>query len=446
MAKEWDRLAGEEGQKVETGRFGRALKLGKVAARLGGSLVKATLSRNREDTDLMAVAAMKQATRIVDVMSEMKGAAMKIGQMISTDPDLVTPEFADQLAKLQNKSTPMDYVTVSAQIESQLDRPIESIFSFFDPEPLGSASIGQVHRATLSDGRDVAVKVQYPGIRDSLDSDLKNLGGLMKMGRVFMSKERADEFLTEVRESLLGETDYLQEATNLARFHELLADVDGVVVPEPILELTTEQVLVMTFLEGEKLDDALLAMPDIAERSVILTRFVELYVKMLHELHVLHADPHPGNFLLTPDGDIALLDFGCIRDFDPYLTDGILRMLRAFWANDMARLSDLLQAHGFKRGSDNSKFPSHQMLYEYFNIIFEPLVSEEPFNFSQWEMHLRARNFLFKNMDMARTMPPAELLMYFRVLAGVKGLLTRVSAEIPVRQIATACCERLGIE
>lgn len=448
MAKDWDELAGERGKKVDTSRLGRALKIGRVAARFGGSMLKAQITRRGEPEkgreaggEAMANAAMKHADRILDVMSEMKGAAMKVGQLLSTDPDLVAPEFAERLTALQNKSVPMDYVTVSAQIEAQLHQPIESIFRFFDPEPLGSASIGQVHRATLFDGRDVAVKVQYPGIRGSLDSDLKNMGSLLKVGRVFMTKDRADEFMVEVRESILGEADYLLEAATLTRVGAILADYDWVVVPEPIMEFSAEQVLTMTYIEGVKVDEALDAMSQ-PERDDFMTKFVSLYIHMLHEKQILHADPHPGNFLLTEDGRLGLLDHGCVRDFRPEMTDGILQLLAACMAEDWDELRRLYRH--FEFGKPGGTLPSNDVLRDYHQIILEPLLTEGVFDFGDWTMHGRARGFVLKNMEMARVMPPAELLMYFRVLAGVKGLLTRSKARISVNTIAVTEMRKRG--
>lgn len=447
MAKNWGRLAGEKGKRVDTSRLGRAMKLGKLATRFTGSMVKAQIKkaagRGGEEDDSLATAAMKNARHIVDVMGEMKGAAMKIGQMISADPDLVTPEFADQLARLQRSAPPMEFTTVKAQIERNLDRPLSDLFRFFDPNPLGAASIGQVHRATLFDGREVAVKVQYPGIKASLDSDMKNLGSLLKIGRVFLTKARAEAFMQESREAILMEADYTREADNLAWFREAFADQPQIRIPEPIMALTTSEVLVMEFIEGKKLDDALMAIEDQDRRDEIVTRFVAAFVFMFHDLKRLHADPHPGNFMLDADDNIVLLDFGCARSFRPALADGILRMLVAFWNDDMGALKALFTE--FKFGKEDVKMPSDEVLREYHGMILAPLAHQGPFNFSKWQIHSRLRGFLRHNMEMIRLVPPAELLLYLRVLGGVKGMLTRVDANVDVRALAEACCVRHGI-
>jgi predicted unusual protein kinase regulating ubiquinone biosynthesis (AarF/ABC1/UbiB family) len=447
MARRWDELAGERGRKVDTSRVGRAFKLGRVAAGFAGSMLKAQVQGRKasddEKIEAVADAAMKNVHQIVRVMGEMKGAAMKVGQMLSTDPDLVAPEFADTLAKLQKTAPPMDYVTVCEVIEAAYDRPIDAVFAFFDPEPLGSASIGQVHRARLTDGAWVAVKVQYPGIEASLDADLKNLGSLLKVGRVFMTKARTDAFVQEARDAILSETDYLLEAHNLQLFHDRLEGFDGVRVPRPHLELCHRTVLVMDFIEGEKLDDALMALPDAARRTHVAKRFVELFVHLFHDHHCLHGDPHPGNFMLDADDNVVLLDFGCVREFEPATTDRILHMLRAYWTRDMGRLSALLQAAGF--GKPGMTMPTHEVLQDYLDLILEPLREDAPFNYSTWKVHARARLYLRKHLVMVRLVPPSELLLYFRVLVGMKGIMSRVDAAVNLRAIAESACERRGI-
>lgn len=443
----WDELAGEKGQKVDTSRLGRALKLGRLASRVTGSVLKATFqSRNgSENEKLEAVtdAAMRNAKQIVSVMGEMKGAAMKLGQMLSSDPDLVAPEFADALSSLQREAPPMEYTTVVQVVESAFDRPMDTLFSWFDPEPIGAASIGQVHRARLPDGRAVAVKIQYPGIAESLESDLRNLGTLLKVGRVLMTKERVEEFVAEARSALLSEADYLKEAENLAFFRTLLADVPRVRVPEPYLEWCRQTVLVMEFIEGTKLDDALTAIEDRARRGEIAQRFVALFITLFHDKHHLHGDPHPGNFMLDADDNVVLLDFGCVRAYEPRLSDGVLRMLRAYWRRDFAGLEALYREFGF--GKPGMTMPSHAVMAEYHDILLAPFKSQAPFNFFGWNVHTQGRKFVRQHLELVKLVPPADFLLYFRVLVGVKGILARVDAELSLRPLAEAACERRGV-
>ena len=290
MAKDWAKLGGDEGRDVETSRLKRALRFGGIATRVSGSFLKRQLSRLGRDTNELeaaAGAALDNARHIVETMGEMKGAAMKIGQLLSTDPDLVDPSFAERLATLQREAPPMSYTMLAQQFEAATDRPIESVFRYFDPEPLGAASIGQVHRGELFDGRKVACKIQYPGVADSIDSDLKNIGSLLTLGRVFMTRERANMFIEEAREAINREADYRLEAANLERFHTYLADWEGVRVPRPIEDGAFSSVLMMEYIEADPFIDALNRRSDPDQRNRIATRFIELFTYMFHDLNEL---------------------------------------------------------------------------------------------------------------------------------------------------------------
>jgi predicted unusual protein kinase regulating ubiquinone biosynthesis (AarF/ABC1/UbiB family) len=446
MAKDWAKLGGDRGKPVKTSTLGRAIKLGGLATRISGSFLKKQIQRmgsEANEFETIADAAKDNVRQMVEVMGEMKGAAMKIGQLLSTDPDIVDSAFAERLATLQRNAPPMDYVTLSAQFEAAIGLPISEVFSYFDPEPIGAASIGQVHRATLHGGEDVAVKVQYPGIAQSIDSDMNNLGRMLRLGRVFMSKERADAFVREARQTIMAESDYRQEAANLNRFRELFADWDDVRIPKPIMAYSRETVLVMEFLAGTPFDEAVIAIEDAQERNAICTRFIEIFVHMVHDINLLHADPHPGNFFLDEQQNIVLLDFGCIRALDVQLADGLLRMLRCLWDDDMDTLTQYYR--DFKFGREGMEFPDNEVMRDYHQLILYPMIYEGPVNFGTFDLHGPMREFLVKNGSLLKMIPPAELLLYFRVLAGLKGMMTKVGGSVNIRALAEAVCERRGI-
>jgi predicted unusual protein kinase regulating ubiquinone biosynthesis (AarF/ABC1/UbiB family) len=441
-----DDESGSQGRPIATGRFGRALQVGKLATRITGSTVANAFKRgfgSKTEGTAATNAIIQNAEHIARIMGQMKGAAMKIGQILGTDPDFLSAEFSQHLSLLHRNAPPMDFATVRAQVEAGLGRPLDAVFATFEPEPIGSASVGQVHRGTLHDGRVVAVKVQYPGIVDTLESDLSLLGNVLQVGRVFVSKKRLDEFLAEVRQAMLEEADYTLEARNLDRFVRLLAGWPHVRVPVPHPEFTAPTVLTMEFVPGTKLDDALLAMPEGPQRDLLVRQFVETFVRMFHELHAMHCDPHPGNFLLDPDGRIVLLDFGCVRDFSPALGDGVLHLLAAYFRRDAEALIECYRRLGF--GSDEGSFPSAEVLAEYTDLIFEPIRERGPFDFGAWSVHGRLRTYVRQHMEMLKMVPPAELLLYLRVLAGLKGLLTRMKATIDLRTVAEEQCRRRGV-
>ncbi|MFU8803207.1 MAG: ABC1 kinase family protein [Bradymonadaceae bacterium] len=451
MSEDWAKLAGEKGEDIPTSRFKRALSIGSMGARvtastLAGKLGSMVLPASKDKRDeLLKAAYVKNAEKIVDTLGKLKGASLKIGQLLSADPELLPPEFSDVMSSLQRSAPPMTFETVRSQIEAAYDRPMETIFSYFDPEPAGAASIGQVHRARLESGEDVAVKVQYPRVADSLESDLKTLGSMMSYGRAVIDKSRLNSYLEEIRSVVLTEADYRIEAQNLARFHELTSAKDGVRSPRPFLELATQTVVVMEFMEGRPLEDALREMTDEPERrDSILLDWVALFSWMFHELHELHADPHPGNFLLDADDQIVMLDFGCVKSFEPEFTDLFLDVLDAVWQGDHCRAVEHYLELGFgTKGKDGARFDA-ELMKEYNEIILAPFLTDQPFEFSTWSPAKEGKLFMLRHPSLFSLVPPSEALPYFRVLSGIKGLLAKLDARLVVSTTAIETARKRG--
>ncbi len=450
MARDWDKLAGETGRDVATSRFKRLMRVGTLGAQVTASTVarraaQAILPGVRGGQDPAAqLFRSKQAQKVLKVLGEMKGATMKVGQILSSDPDLIPPEFVDALSELQRDAPPMTWRTVKRVIEDALDQPLESVFRTFDPDPAGSASIGQVHRATLLTGEEVAVKVQYPGIVATLESDLRNLASLIQLARVVADRERVDQYMDEVRAALEQETDYVAEGQRLARYHGIFAELPGVRVPRPFLEFTRPNVLVMEFCKGRKLDEALRDMPVGQARQELLERWIHLYSWMLHDLHELHADPHPGNWLLADDGELAILDWGCVKRVDPRFADGILDIMDACWEDDHARAATLYRELGFGKQDAAAAIFDPELLRQHHEIVLAPFLAPGAFDFGGWEMRRDAQAFLLRNPAFLKLVPPAEGLLVFRVLGGIKGLLTKLDATVDVHTMALAVARRRG--
>ncbi len=446
MSDDWEKLAGEKGEEVPSSRFGRMFALGKMSARVGASMLahKATNLISKKDAQQQDLLYQANAERIVEVLGKLKGASMKVGQLLSADPELMPDGFGEHLSSLQNSAPPMTYVTVKKQIEEALDRPIELVFREFNPDPIGAASIGQVHYAVLDSGEKVAVKIQYPGVIDALESDLKTIEGMMSYGRAVMEKERLHEYMNEIRETVIQEADYEDEARKLQHFHELLSEREGVRAPKPFMEWTRKNVLVMEYVEGEKFDSALLKMSR-EERQPHLIKWVETYTWMFHELFELHADPHPGNFLLEEDGTLTILDFGSVKQFEPSFADGMLKLMDICWRNAPEEAIDVYQELGF--GAKRIKWSDidPQLLADYHDIVLKPFLRDEPFKFADWTPATDGRNFMLSHPSFLMIAPPAESLPYFRMLSGVKGLLIRLDAEINVYEIAYQAAKRRGI-
>ncbi len=450
MAKDWDKLAGERGREVSTSRLGRLMKVGRLGMAVGagnalrkvsGALVPGAKSDRRVAADERFHRA--QAEKVLRVLGEMKGATMKVGQILSSDPDLLPPEYLDTLTSLQHQAPPMTWRTIKGVVEDAFDCPIEVAFRSFDPEPIGSASIGQVHRGVLASGEEVAVKIQYPGIDATLESDLRNLGSLLTLGRVVLDKQRVERYLHEVREALLQEADYVAEGRNLARFHDIFASSDRVRVPRPFPEWTRRNVLTMEYIAGTKLDEALAARPVGPERDELLELFVETYAWMFHDLGELHADPHPGNFILDPEGRLAILDFGCVKTIDRRLSDGILDILDACWQHDDLRAATLYRDLGFGRTNGHALFDP-DLLGEYHELVLSPYLGDAPFDFGAWELRAPMQRMFLEHPSFLRLTPPAGLIMVFRVMGGIKGLLNKLDCTLNVHRMAVDVARRNG--
>ncbi|MFO0744946.1 MAG: AarF/UbiB family protein [Myxococcota bacterium] len=427
---------------VSGSRFGRFMSLTGLGAKMSGSLIGRKLAnvlvpRSREKkAALLSKTLERQAERMVEVLGRLKGASMKVGQILSSDPDMVPPEFASVLSRLQTTAPPMPWKLVRSQVESALGAPVEKLYASFEQTPAGAASIGQVHRATLHSGEAVAVKVQYPGVLESLESDLKNLQSLMRFGRALVAKDKLDAWLGEIRSALHEESDYLAEARNLGNFSDLLRShgaAGRVRAPRPYPEHTRKTVLTMEWVTGTKIDTALLAETDLVARDAIAGRLVEHTIHMLLDLGLLHCDPHPGNFLLEPDGTIALLDFGAVRSYQRPFIDGLLALLQAVLAEDDAAVVQAYRSMGFKNRGEGPRLEDAPLLREYHHLVLEPFLHRGIFDYGTWTPANAIRRFMLRHPRMLALAPPPEALQLLRVMSGLKGLLHKTKVRFDLR-------------
>ncbi|MBJ7332192.1 MAG: AarF/ABC1/UbiB kinase family protein [Solirubrobacteraceae bacterium] len=334
---------------LNTSRFGRAAKLGGLAAGAGARQLGTKAANVVRDEDASAAAnkraALETADRMVTVLGTMRGAAMKIGQTLSVidigafEDDEVRAEFQAKLAKLQSMAPTVSFDQMRKVIEDDLDAPLDAVFSTFDEEPIAAASIGQVYRATLLDGRDVAVKVQYPGIKEVVRADLKNVRLVLKVAARFSPGMNTKEVADEVIERITDELDYELEADNHKSIARAFADHPFVVVPDVITKLCSERVIVTEFVEARRFDEITdLPAEERNRYGEILFRF---YVNGPYRTRLLNGDPHPGNTLFLEDGRVAFLDFGFFRRQTKEEVETSRRVLEAVYAEDARALWEL---------------------------------------------------------------------------------------------------------
>jgi predicted unusual protein kinase regulating ubiquinone biosynthesis (AarF/ABC1/UbiB family) len=289
--------------------------VGRTTTRYVQGRVRGALGRAEPDE------ATVQVREVVAQLSRLKGAAMKAGQqlaLLAVHLDL-PPEIRAALGTLHAAAEPVPFERIRAAIEASLGASIESHFAELSPTPLGTASLAQAHAARLKDGRRVVVKVLHDGVTDAVEADLLAFRTLLRSGRVLVGRDprEVEDIVAEVEERLREELDYLQEAVHIEAFGRLFAADPGVIVPVHVPALCTDRVLVMDHVPGRPLD-AFVASADRATRQRAGEHLADWFFRGTFHHHLLHADPHPGNYLFGDDGRIGVVDFGCVKRFDPY--------------------------------------------------------------------------------------------------------------------------------
>jgi ubiquinone biosynthesis protein len=279
-------------------------------------------------TDLQAAEA--SAADLAADLERLGPTYVKLGQLLSTRADLLPPPYVAALARLQDDVAPFPFEDVERIVSAELGVRLARVFPEFDPVPLASASLGQVHRATLRDGREVAVKIQRPGIRDQILDDLDALREVAELADAHTELGRTYRFtgmVTEFRAAMLAELDYVQEARNLVVLGENLAEFDRLHVPQPITDLSSSRVITMEYVQGRKLTSlGPLAQLDL-DGDALARQLLGAYLKQILVDGFFHADPHPGNVLLTATGDLALLDLGMVGRVPAEMGDQLVKLL-----------------------------------------------------------------------------------------------------------------------
>jgi predicted unusual protein kinase regulating ubiquinone biosynthesis (AarF/ABC1/UbiB family) len=288
------------------------------------------------------------AQQLREVLSQLKGPAMKIGQILATVPDMVPESYFQEFLQLQSSAPPMGWGFVRRRMRSELGERWESRFAQFEREASAAASLGQVHRATSLEGLSLACKLQYPAMRDTLETDLKQLRFVCQVYERTGGGIWTQEIQEEIRERLFEELDYQQEARNLNRFRSMLANEAGVQIPQVIPSLSTSQLLTMTWLEGEPFLNARESPPPV--REWLAEKLFRAWYKPFYHYGLLHADPHLGNYTvqLGKDPCLNLLDFGCVRVFPPSFVKGVLDLYQGLLTDDPDLRAHAYETWGFK--------------------------------------------------------------------------------------------------
>lgn len=277
--------------------------------------------RHGTGKEKMGDAHQKSAATLFSALSQLRGPALKAAQAMGMDTGLLPEEFSQILAQAQYRVPPINKTLVRTIIKQELGAYPEQLFASFEPEARAAASIGQVHYAVLKDGTPVAVKVQYPGVRDSIESDLAVARPIV---RQIAGKDRADVYFEEVRQKLLEETDYINEGRQLMEFRADFPE-PWIAIPHWFEALSTQKVLVMSRLEGRHSDA--LAEGAEADRTKFGQLLWDFFHLQINPKYKVHADTHPGNYMLTTDGKLGVLDFGCVKRYEPAFFDRYIALM-----------------------------------------------------------------------------------------------------------------------
>ena len=418
---------------IPTGWIERGAKLagqtGKSAFRFVGTRARAFAAPQRAGEFLEGFH-NATAQQLVEMLGEMKGAAMKLGQLASfyefAAPSEYMSTYRDALTMLQNSAPPMDPEASKAVIKEEFGKPVDEVFATFDDEAVAAASIGQVHRATLHSGEIVAVKVQYPGVDDAVRSDIRNVSAMTKLAVAIAPNLDPREVANEVKDRVLEELDYRREASNQERFAKLFAGHPFIVVPKVYRDYCHTRVITQEFVEGDPFMSSF-EWPQ-EERNRLAEVLFRFFYGSLNRFQLFSADPHPGNYLLLKNGKVAFLDYGLVRAVDPGTLGHLLEIVQALIANDKDRGRRALEGIGIL----NRRTPEVDAVWQHLKMLNKPVLEDREFTIDARLVQKIATAGFDPRSPAFQTLRkvgiPGIMITFNRMSFGVASLLGRLEA------------------
>ncbi|TRD10013.1 AarF/ABC1/UbiB kinase family protein [Erythrobacter insulae] len=423
---------------VPSGRVSRFASFGRLASGVAGGMVAEGARRLAKGEGISARDLMLtpgNVQRMTDRLSHLRGAAMKMGQMISMDSgDFLPKELADILATLRDQANFMPARQLDTVLRSEWGADWRKQFRWFNPRPIAAASIGQVHKALTRDGEELAIKVQYPGIAESIDSDVDNVMTLLKVAGFAPPELEIDALLAEAKKQLHEEADYRREGAQMELYREKLKGVPGFVVPKLHDGLTRDRILAMSFEEGVSIEE--LEHETEARRDETMARLMELVARELFDFGVMQTDPNFANFRYRPStGEIVLLDFGACRDVDPDVSNGYRKMLIAGLKGNREEVLQATIESGFMMPIVAEKHP--ERVNRMIDIVINEMREDKPFDFGDRAFIplLRDEGLAIAQDKDTWAFPPVETLFVQRKVSGTALLGARLKAQVNIRRM-----------
>ena len=396
----------------------RFMKLAGMTASIATKTVSNSIRNFNADEDQKNESRSKMfqdiGLQIADTLGEMKGAVMKVGQIASQYKDIFPPEVAKAIAKLQRQAPAMPFADIKKQVEKELGKPLAQIFQHFDEQPFAAASIGQVHKAILHDGQEVVVKVQYPGVDEACESDLKQVRlALRLMGVLKVDKKLQDRIFAEIQDSLHEELNYEIEAQNLDVFRTFHQNLDPqIIIPQVFPDYSSRRVLTLSLEKGESIETA--STWDIATRNVMGRRLVRALGQQMFFLKRFHCDPHPGNFAFRPDGSVIIYDFGGVKTLSTDLVERFKALVQAGRQHDIPVIEQHLMA--LDALAEKGKFPE-ELYQKWLEVLLRPLTIQ--YDFAENSAHHDGVILVKKSLKYWDTFKPSpDTLMVNRTISG----------------------------
>ncbi|WP_067790241.1 ABC1 kinase family protein [Paraurantiacibacter namhicola] len=440
-----DEFEAYEGKAIPSGRGARFTHFGALASGVAGGMLaegarRLAAGERPRMRDMMLTPG--NVMRVADKLSHLRGAAMKLGQMVSMDAgDFLPPELSAIMARLRENADHMPPGQLNKVLIAEWGKGWRRQFTKFGPKPMAAASIGQVHRAILPDGRELAIKVQYPGVATSIDSDIDNVATLLRISGLLPKELDIAPLLAEAKRQLHEEADYQREAAMMTRYANLLEGEDSYLVPRPVEALTTDKILAMDFLPGEPIE-ALESAPQ-EVRDTAMESLIGLVLRELFEFGLMQTDPNFANYRFDPEsGRLVLLDFGATRELAPDIVDAYRQMLRAGLGGDKAEIRAAAVAAGFMNDAAARK---HQVVVDdMIDVILAEANKPGKFDFGDRAFIgvLREQGMSVAEDREAWHLPPAEMVFVQRKISGTALLAARLKARVDVRGMIADALER----
>ena len=426
-------------------RLGRLARIGMAAGELAvGAAAEGLkrLAKGKAPDFAGALLSGASATKLAARLANLRGAAMKLGQILSLQgEELLPPEFAQALSILRSQAAPMPAEQVRRVLGREYGKGWEKRFRDFEWEPVAAASIGQVHRAIAKDGRDLALKIQYPGVAKSIASDVDNVAVLLRLFNLLPLGIDVDATAREAKRQLAQEADYEAEGRFLESYAKHVKDEPMLLVPRVHWDLTTPRIMAMDYMEGEPLEKVAHEMPK--KRDAVGALLERLLFRELFEFRVMQTDPNFANYLYQPaTGHVVLLDFGATREFEDDFVASYARITRAVVDNDRAKVARDAVRIGYVAEGDSAERVNAAV--DVIFLVCEPLRHKGPYDFPASNLPLRVKEMGFElgiRRGLMRAPPPQTIFLH-RKLVGSFLLLARIGACVDARALVLECLKK----